>query len=63
MLSWVSRDLLPRTLPDLSLVEHIAPSTVWSALAIAVVGVGVAALFTIPRLRRIDLSATLRVVE
>ena len=63
VLAWVSRDLLPRTLPDLSLVEHIAPSTIWSAMAIGVVGVGIAALFTVPRLRRIDLSATLRVVE
>jgi putative ABC transport system permease protein len=63
VLSWVSRDLLPRTLPDLSLVEHIALSTVWSAVVIGVVGVGVAALFTVPRLRRIDLSGTLRVVE
>lgn len=63
VLSWVARDLLPRTLPDLSLAEHIAPATVWSALVIGVVGVGIAALFTVPRLRRIDLSATLRVVE
>jgi len=63
VLRWITGSLLPRTLPDIGVLPDLAGGTVLTALAIGSVAVSVAVLLTAPKLRRMDVPATLRVVE
>jgi len=50
-------------MPDLGMIVSIAPSTIATAIALGVLAVGMAPLFTFRRLRRMDVPSTLRVME
>jgi len=50
-------------MPDLGMIVSIAPSTIATAIALGVLAVGMAPLFTYRRLRRMDVPSTLRVME
>ena len=63
IVSWTMTDLLEETLPDLGAVVELAPASVVTALAVGIGAVALAPLLTIRRLRRMDIPATLRVVE
>ncbi len=63
VLEWVIRVLIPNTLPDIGISASLAGSTVLTAVLLGVVAVAVAPLFTLRRLRRMDISSTLRIVE
>jgi putative ABC transport system permease protein len=63
VLRWITGSLLPRTLPDIGVLPDLAGGTVLTALAIGSVAVSVAVLLTARKLRRMDVPATLRVVE
>jgi putative ABC transport system permease protein len=63
VLRWITGSLLPRTLPDIGVRPDLAGGTVLTALAIGTVAVLAAVLLTAPKLRRMDVPATLRVVE
>jgi putative ABC transport system permease protein len=60
---WVFTSMLPKTLPELGIEPYLAPSTVITLLALGVLAVALAPLLNVRRLRRMDIPATLRVVE
>lgn len=63
LLGWMVHVLLPTTLPDLAVVIDVSPSTYLTAAVLGVVAVAAAPLLTVRKLRRMDVPATLRVVE
>lgn len=63
LLNWLVTAIIPDTLPDLSVSVSVHRSTVLTAALLGTLAVAVAPFFTARRLRRMDLPATLRVVE
>ncbi len=63
VLSWILTTNVPETMPDIGIVSAVTPATYVLAVVTGVVVVGVAPLLTLGRLRRTDLSGSLRVVE
>lgn len=63
VLGWMTTDLIGNTMPELGLDVAISPGTLATAVVLGVVAVAAAPLLTIRRLRRMDIPATLRVVE
>jgi putative ABC transport system permease protein len=59
----LTETLTTTSLPELGLEPAVSAETVVTALVLGVVAVGVAPLLTVRRLRRMDIPATLRVVE
>jgi putative ABC transport system permease protein len=60
---WLVQRLFADTLPDLQLVTAISPSTFLVAGLVGIVAVAVAPVLILRQLRRMDIPATLRVVE
>ena len=63
LLQWVVAVLIPNTIPDLGVDVVIKPITLATAVLLGVVAVAVAPLFTVLRLRRMDVPSNLRVME
>jgi putative ABC transport system permease protein len=55
--------LIPETFPDLGIATFIATSTLLVALVLGVLAVAIAPVFTLRKLRRMDIPSTLRVME
>ena len=62
-LDWMLRSLATRTLPDFGIARHVSPTTLLAATLIGVVAVTVAPLLLVRRVRKMDVPATLRVME
>lgn len=60
---WVTDNIARTTMPDMSLDVVLSLATVLTAAALGIAAVGIAPLLTIRRLRRMNIPATLRVVE
>ena len=60
---WSVEVQLERTVPDLRVSPYLSMGTLITAVVIGVVVVAASALLTAPRLRRMDIPSTLRVVE
>lgn len=63
VVQWMLKSLISQTLPDLELSVSIAAQTLLTVALLGIVVVALAPLLTARRLRRIDIPATLRVVE
>ena len=63
ILGWVIGSLVSQTVPDLGLDVALAPATLFAAGAAGLLALALAPLLTLRRLRRMDVSATLRVME
>ena len=63
VVNWTMKDLLGDTLPDLGAVVTLAPESILTAAVVGIGAVALAPLFTVRRLRRMDIPATLRVME
>lgn len=63
LLGWLVRGIIPQAYPDLGIATYVAPDTLLTAFALGVVAVGCAPLFTLRKLRRMDIPSTLRVIE
>jgi putative ABC transport system permease protein len=63
VLEWLTTVLLPETFPDLGVEVFLTGSTIATAVAFGVLAVALAPVLTLRRLRRMDIPATLRVVE
>ncbi len=63
LLQWLVRVLLPQSVPDLGVMIQVEPSTYLTAGVLGILAVALAPVLTIRRLRRMDVPATLRVVE
>ena len=60
---YITRFLLPGTLPDVTILPSVSVTTIWTAVVLGIVAVSIAPLFTVRRMRRMDIPSTLRVVE
>lgn len=63
VLRWITTSLVSSTMPELGLVTTVSATTIGTAALLGVVAVAVAPIFTIRRLRRMDIPSTLRIVE
>jgi putative ABC transport system permease protein len=63
LLAWMIQSLLPTTVPDVGVTVDVATSTYLTAAVLGVIAVAAAPLLTLRRLQRMDVPATLRVVE
>jgi putative ABC transport system permease protein len=54
---------LPQTLPDVAMTASVSPTTILLAVLVGVAAVGLAPLVTARRVARMDVPATLRIVE
>jgi putative ABC transport system permease protein len=63
LVSWMVRSILSDTLPDFGVPAQLGTTTVAVAFAVGVAGVAAAPGLTFPRLRRLDLPGTLRILE
>lgn len=60
---WLITSLIKSTMPDISMDVIISTETLFTAVALGVIAVGVAPLLTLRRMRRMNVPGTLRVVE
>lgn len=60
---WMVHALVSQTLPELGIAVVITPSTIVTTLVLGVLAVALAPWLTTRRLRRMDIPATLRVLE
>jgi putative ABC transport system permease protein len=63
LLDWLITSLLPQTFPDLGIVTAVSAGTWLTAVLLGVLAVTIAPLFTVRKLRRMDVPSTLRVME
>ena len=63
MLQWIATVLMPATFPDLGLEIVLNPISLVAVVALTVIAVAAAPVFTILRLRKMDIPSTLRVME
>lgn len=63
LLWWLARVALEQSVPEIDLVLSVPPTTVLRSLGVAVVAVGATPLLLARRIRRLDLTSSLRVVE
>jgi putative ABC transport system permease protein len=63
MLWWVTSQLLSTTVPEFGVDIVLNPGTILLAVLLGTVAVALAPVFTIRRMRRMDLPGTLRLVE
>ncbi|MFN8037063.1 MAG: FtsX-like permease family protein [Acidimicrobiia bacterium] len=63
VLEWLMKTQIPQVLPDLGIDATVSNATLATAVALGVVAVAVAPLFTLRKLRRMDVPSTLRVME
>lgn len=60
---WIVNVLMPDTLPDLGARMALSGGSIVTTLAVGILAVGLAPLFTYRRMRRMDIPSALRVVE
>jgi putative ABC transport system permease protein len=63
VLQYLFHTTLPNTMPDIGFDVYLSPATLTAAALAGVAVVALAPLFTVRKLRRMDVPATLRVVE
>jgi putative ABC transport system permease protein len=63
VISWVINEITPQTLPEIGVVVSLSEASIAAAVAVGVGAMAVAPLLTLRRLMRMDVPATLRVVE
>jgi putative ABC transport system permease protein len=63
LLQWLIEVLIPQSIPDIAITVDVAPSTYLVAGVLGTVAVALAPVLTVRRFRRMDIPATLRVVE
>jgi putative ABC transport system permease protein len=63
LLQWLIQVLIPQTVPDIGILIQVQPSTYLTAALLGVVAVALAPVLTVRRFLRMDIPATLRVVE
>ncbi len=63
MIWWVVNVSAAETMPDIGLVVEMSPTTLVTVIVLGVAAVAFAPVFTVRRMRRMDLPGTLRVME
>lgn len=63
MVWWVVNVTAKETMPDIGLLMELSPVTLVTVIGLGILAVAIAPLFTVRRMRRMDLPGTLRVME
>ena len=63
LLSWMVATTIPNVMPEIGVTAALTPGTIAAAFLLGLTTVSLAPLFTLRRLRRMDIPATLRIVE
>ena len=63
VLRWMTETTIPSVLPDIGVTASLSTTTLAEALTLGILTVAAAPLFTVRRLRHMDIPSTLRVVE
>ncbi|MFZ5846300.1 MAG: FtsX-like permease family protein [Actinomycetota bacterium] len=63
VLAWMTRTTIPDVMPELGMQAVLTSTTIWQALALGILTVAIAPLFTLRRTRRMDIPSALRVME
>lgn len=63
MVWWVVNVTAKETMPDIGLTVELSPTTLVTLIVLGILAVAIAPLFTVRRMRRMDLPGTLRVME
>jgi putative ABC transport system permease protein len=63
VLRWMTTTTIPSVLPDIGVTASLSTTTLAEALALGILTVAAAPVFTLRRLHRMDIPSTLRVVE
>ena len=62
-MGWILGTIATTTAPDIGIGVYLSPTTIAAALVVGIAAVALAPLFLARRIQRMDLPATLRVVE
>jgi putative ABC transport system permease protein len=62
-LRWMTATTIPSVLPEIGVSPALSSTTITAALALGILTVAIAPLFTLRRLHRMDIPSTLRVME
>jgi putative ABC transport system permease protein len=63
MLRWMTATTISSVLPEIGVTAALSTATIAGAVGLGVLTVAIAPLFTLQRVRRMDVPSTLRVVE
>ena len=63
LLSWLVSTTIPGVIPELGVTAALSGSSIVAALLLGIAAVSIAPLFTLRRMRRMDIPSTLRLVE
>jgi putative ABC transport system permease protein len=63
LLSWLVSTTIPGVMPELGVTATLTGGSILAALLLGIAAVSIAPLFTLRRLRRMDIPSTLRLVE
>jgi putative ABC transport system permease protein len=63
LLSWLVSTTIPGVMPELGVTAALAGGSILAALLLGIAAVSIAPLFTLRRMRRMDIPSTLRLVE
>lgn len=63
VLQWATRTTIPDVMPELGMQAMLSAATVWQALALGILIVAIAPLFTLRRVQGMDIPSALRVME
>lgn len=63
LLAWLVSTTIPSVMPDLGVTTALTGGSILAALLLGVGTVSIAPLFTLRRMRRMDIPSTLRLVE
>lgn len=63
LLRWLTGTTIPAVLPEIGVTTALSTATITEALALGIATAAIAPLFTLRRMRRMDIPATLRVME
>ncbi|MDJ0959829.1 MAG: FtsX-like permease family protein [Acidimicrobiia bacterium] len=63
MLTWMTQQLIASTLPEFGMEVILEPATLIAIAVLGILAVAIAPVFTVRKMRRMDLPGTLRLVE
>jgi len=63
LLSWLVSTTIPGVMPELGVTATLTSGSIVAALLLGITAVSIAPLFTLRRMRRMDIPSTLRLVE
>jgi putative ABC transport system permease protein len=63
LLGWLVATTIPAVMPELGVTATLTGGSILAALLLGIAAITIAPLFTVGRMRRMDIPSTLRLVE